>query len=95
MLPPQKRQPLTGRFVGCEDLGAYGGHGPKTVGAICDPVDFSGVLEVPPGLLGPIHGTVTIDLLEAGTQPVPFLGNEVARRLFDDVIPNVVIRIFS
>src|SRR2546430_11762030 len=47
-LPGQKRQPLTGTFRGAEHLGVYMGHGPKSVGAICDPTAFSGILEVPP-----------------------------------------------
>jgi hypothetical protein len=33
----QKRQPLTSVFRGTEHLGAYMGHSPKAVGAICDP----------------------------------------------------------
>jgi hypothetical protein len=49
--PPQKRQTLSGPFRGAEHLGAYGGHGPKGVGAICDPSAFSGVVEVPSGVL--------------------------------------------
>jgi hypothetical protein len=37
----QKRQCLTGAFRGTEHLGAYMGHGPKGVGAICDPTAFT------------------------------------------------------
>ena len=62
VLPPAKRQPLTGVFHGTEHLGAYAGHGPKGVGAICDPTAFSGIIEVGPGVLGPRYGTVTVDL---------------------------------
>jgi hypothetical protein len=42
----QKRQPLTGAFRGTAHLGAYMGHDPKGVGAICDLTAFSGVVEV-------------------------------------------------
>jgi hypothetical protein len=54
----QKRQCLTGEFRGTEHLGAYMGHGPKSVGAICDPTAFSGVVEVAPSVLGPRDGQV-------------------------------------
>jgi hypothetical protein len=56
VIPPQKRQPLTGTFRGTGHLGAYHGHSPKGVGAICDPTAFSGVVEVAPGVLGPRDG---------------------------------------
>src|SRR4051812_928166 len=49
---------LTGTFRGSEHLGAYCGHGPKGVGAICDPSAFNGVVEVSPGVLGPRDGQV-------------------------------------
>jgi hypothetical protein len=42
----QQRQSLTGEFRGTEHLGAYGGYGPKSVGAVCDPSAFTGVVEV-------------------------------------------------
>jgi hypothetical protein len=56
----QQRQPLTGTFRGTEHLGAYGGYGPKSVGAICDPSAFAGVVEVPSGILGPKDGTIVL-----------------------------------
>lgn len=46
-------QPLDSAFRGAEHLGAFGGYGPKKVGAVCDPTAFDGILELPPGLLGP------------------------------------------
>ena len=92
---PQKRQPLTGMFKGTESLGAYGGHGPKSVGAVCDPAVFTGVVEVPPGVLGPRDGTVVIDLVEPGCEPLAWPGNEVMRQTFRDTVPWVVIRIIS
>jgi|SRR5579872_160060 len=55
-LAPQMRQPLTGDFRGTVHLGAYAGHAPKSMGAICDPSAFTAVVELPPGLLGPRHG---------------------------------------
>jgi hypothetical protein len=94
MLPPQRRQPLTGSFRGVEHLGAYGGHGLEAVGAICDPEDFTGVFEVAPGVLGPRDGTITVDLVEPGCEPVASPEVEATRRTFPDVNPNVVVRIF-
>jgi hypothetical protein len=88
----QKLQPLTGTFRGTEHLWGYGGHGPKRVGAVCNPADFSGVVEVAPGILGPRDGDVVIDLVEPGCQPIPW-SNVVQQEIFRDLIPWVVIRI--
>lgn len=41
---PQRRPPLTEAFKGSEHLGTYGGHGMKSVGAVCDPTAFTGVV---------------------------------------------------
>lgn len=93
VLSPQKRQPLTGNFRGSEHLGAYAGHG-KSVGAVCDPNAFTGVVEVPPGILGPRHGQVTVDLVEPDHEPVPFPWKRMAvQRTFRDVVPWVVITV--
>ncbi len=96
VLPPQKRQPLTGAFRGSEDLGFYSGHGPKGVGAICDPTTFSGVVEVAPGVLGPRHGGVKVDLVEPGHEPMEFPWTRiVTRQVFGDILPQVVITVGS
>jgi hypothetical protein len=88
----QKRQPLTGAFKGTENIIAYGGHGPKGVGAICDPTAFSGVVEVEPGVLGPRDGDIVVDLVEPGSEPIPWR-NVVRQEVFRDFIPWLVIRI--
>jgi hypothetical protein len=87
----RKLQPLTGAFRGTAHLGIYAGHGPKKVGAICDPTAFSGVIEFPPGVLGPVHGAVAIDLIEPGYDPMPF--DHIIRRDFSDTLPWLVVRI--
>jgi len=79
-LRPQKRQPLTGAFYGTENLVTFAGYGPKSVGAICDPTAFSGVVEIPSGILGPRHGQITVDLVEPDCQPAPVPWITVARR---------------
>jgi hypothetical protein len=91
----QQRQPPAS-LKGTEHLGAYGGFGPKSVGAVCDPADFSGVFEAPPRVLGPRNGTVTVDLIDPDSDMQPHLhpGEEVGRRLFTDSVPNVLIRLF-
>jgi hypothetical protein len=91
----QKRQPLTGMFRGNEPLGAYGGHAPKAVGAICDPAAFSGILEVPPGLLGARHGMVVVDLVEPGCAPLSWPFSLAQQEVFRDFVPWLVIRIGS
>jgi hypothetical protein len=94
VLPPQKRQLLTGEFRGSEHLGSYGGYGPKTVGAICDPTVFTGILEVGPGVLGPRDGSILVDLVEPGCEPKDLSWfRAVDRRVFDDISPCVVITV--
>jgi hypothetical protein len=91
-----KRQPLTGKFSGTQSLGVISGHGPKGVGAICDPADFTGVVEVAPGLLGPHNGAVTVDLVEPGCEPIASLSTKIVKReIFYDTVPQVVITIWS
>jgi hypothetical protein len=94
VLPPQKRQPLTGVFRGTEHLGNSMGHSPKSVGAVCNRTAFSGVVEVVPGVLGPLHGGVIVDLVEPGCEPIPW-PNVVQQEVFRDIVPWVVIRIAS
>ena len=92
----QNRQPLTGTFRGTEPLFAYGGYEPKRVGAICDPAAFSGVVEVPPGVLGPAHGTIAVDLVEPDVEPISLFSNQPVRQeVFRDTIPWIVIRVFA
>jgi len=95
-LSPMKRQPLGNTFKGAVHLGSYAGHAPKGEGAICDPAAFSGIVEVPPGLLGPQHGAVTVDLVEPGHEHAlhdhPWA--EIYRRVaFKDASPWVVITV--
>jgi len=91
---PQKRQPLTGAFSGTEHLGAYFGYTPQGIGAVCDPGSFSGVVEVPPRVLGPRDGGVMIDLVEPCCQPESLLWARIVRQeVFRDTVPWIVIRI--
>lgn len=61
----QQRQPLTASFKESEHLEIYLGHG-KSSGAVCDPQAFDAVVIVEPGILGPKHGSVGIDLVAPG-----------------------------
>ena len=89
-------QPLTGIFRGTEHLGADGGFGPKSVGAICDPSAFSGIVEVAPGVLGPRDGRIMVDLIEPGQEPadVPWI-QIIKRQVFRDFEPWVMITVGS
>jgi hypothetical protein len=89
----QQRQPLTGTFRGTEHLGAYGGYGPKSVGAICDPSAFTGIVEVPSGILGPNDGRILVDLVEPGHEPLSSPLKEITRQTFKDDVPWIVIRV--
>jgi hypothetical protein len=77
-----KRQPLSGAFKGSEHLGMYVGHGMKSIGAVVDPAAFAGVVIVEPGILGPGHGVVAIDLVEPGREPTPLAGKQTTRQVF-------------
>lgn len=90
---PKKCQPLTSAFRGNESLGVYGGHFPKSVGAVCDPKAFDGIVEVAPNVLGPRDGTVVVDLVEPGCEPMPWPVPAAQKVIFRDVVPWVVIRI--
>jgi hypothetical protein len=94
VFPPQQRQPLAGQFRGTEHLGAFFGYGPKSVGAVCDPAAFAGIVKVAPGVLGPKQGGVTVDLVEPGYKPAPFDWTQiVTQQTFSDVDPCVVITV--
>ena len=79
---------------GTESLGAYGGHGPKTIGAICDPAAFTGVLEIPEGVLGPRDGMVVVDLIEPGCNAPQFSSSEIVRQtIFHEKVPWIVLTV--
>ena len=88
-------QPLTGPFKGAENVGCFGGHATNL--ETCDPALFDGVVEVAPGVLGPTRGTVCVDLVEPGCQPVTALPAHkiVQRQVFTNLEPHVVITIYS
>jgi hypothetical protein len=94
-LTPQKLQPLTGPFRGTVDLGIEAGYSPKGVGAICDPAAFSGVVEVPSGVLGPRHGAVGVVLVEPGHALPDYTWRYevVTQTVFRDVSPQVMITV--
>jgi hypothetical protein len=92
---PKKLQRLDQPFKGTEHLGGFKGHGPKSVGAVCDPSVFTGVVELPPGLLGPRDGVVLVDLVEPGCDPITLSGDMIRQKTFDDAVPWLVIRIFG
>jgi hypothetical protein len=94
-LTKKKLQPLTSPFRGTEHLGKFAGYGPKGVGAICDPAAFTGIVEVPLGVLGPRHGSVVIDLVEPGHEPLKWPEPVVLSKVFRDFVPWVVFRVVS
>jgi hypothetical protein len=87
-------QRLDQPFKGMEHLSGWAGHGPKTVGAVCDPAVFAGVVELPPGVLGPRDGVVLVDLVEPGCEPISWPGELYRQETFKDAAPWLVIRIF-
>src|SRR5260370_25273917 len=88
-----KRQPLVGGgFKGCEHFGMFGGHGPKTMGAVCDPTKFSDVVEVPPGILGPKDGFVAVDLVEPGCATFDLFNPVLLTQIFKEAEPWLAIR---
>jgi hypothetical protein len=90
----KKLQPLTDAFKGTEHLGAQAGYAPRHIGAICNPADFSEVLEVAPGVLGRSQGSVVVDLVEPNCEPLDW-HNVVRKEVFRDTVPWIVIRVCS
>ena len=92
----EQRQQLNGAFRGSEELGAYFGHAPKSVGAICDPAAFTGVVEVPPGVLGPLDGGVSLALVEPGyDRKEVTITRVVSQQVFRHDVPWLVITVGS
>ena len=91
----QRRQPLTGAFTGCEHLGMFQGHG-KSIGAVCDPCVFDGVVRVEANVLGPRHGAVGVELVAPGHESMwnPYANDIYRREVFlRQDRPSVVITI--
>ncbi len=82
-------------FQGNQPLFTFSGYSPKRIGAVCDPTDFSDVIEEP-GVLGPHNGQITIDLVEPNTEPpsIPWV-QVVRRKTYRDSSPWVVITVAS
>ncbi len=91
------RQPPTRSFLGAEQIVSQKGFGPKTVGATFDPKQFAGVVEIEAGILGPIHGYVSVDLVEPGCETIPHFNDAlpVRQMVFKEMIPWLVIRVFA
>jgi hypothetical protein len=89
----QKRQPLTDTFKGCEHMGMFAGHEPKAIGAICNPANFSDVIEIEPGILSLRDGYVAVDLVEPGCAPLNLFNPVTHERVFKDSIPWIVVRV--
>ena len=53
------------------------------------------IVEVPVGVLGPRHGSVVVDLVEPGCEPLTWPGTIVMKQEFRDCVPWLVIRIVS
>lgn len=96
VLPSTQHQPLTGTFRGTEPLVVFSGYAPKSVGAICDPTAFSGVVEIAAGILGPRDGQIAVDLVDPHSQPAAIPWTKIAKQdVFRDVLPWVVITVGS
>jgi hypothetical protein len=80
----QTKQPLDAAFRESEHLGLYMGHG-KSTGAVCDPMAFDGLVIVEPGILGPKHGSVGIDVVAPGYEAT-WSRDIAARFYFGDVV---------
>jgi len=93
-LQRKQLQRLDQPFKGTVNLGGFAGHGPKTVGAVCDPSLFAGVVELFPGVLGPRDGTVLVDLVEPGSDPITWPDQMVHQKVYKDAKPWILIRVF-
>jgi len=94
-----RRQSLTDPsrpFRGVETLGSFYGFAPKTVGAQCDPSRFTGLLRLPPGILGPRNGGIAVDLVEPGNSPMGhYDGHVIRQEVFREVAPWLALTVFD
>jgi len=89
-------QPLSSAFRGTEHMGIDNLQSPASMGAICDPGSFSGVIELPRGLLKPRGTAAAVDLVEPGHSPMVQDWKEIyQQQVFRDVVPWVVITVGS
>ena len=91
----EKRQPLTDAFKGCGHMGMFAGHEPKAIGAVCNPANFSEVIEIEPGILSLRDGYAAVDLVEPGCDPLELFNPVTHERVFKDSIPWIVVRVGS
>jgi hypothetical protein len=89
----RKLQPLAGAFQNTEHLGTFAGYGPKKVGAVCDHAAFDGILDLPPGILGPRDGAVIVDLVAPGCEPIWWPATVIRQETFKHAVPWIVIRV--
>jgi hypothetical protein len=82
-------------FKGTVNLSAWAGHGPKSVGAVCDRKVFAGGFVLPPDILGPRDGMVVVDLVEPGHKPITWPGTLVRQMVFKDAVPWLVVRVIT
>jgi hypothetical protein len=90
-----KKQPLTAAFKGCEHMGMFAGHGPRRVGAVCNPAHYTAVMEVAPGILGPRNGFVAVDIVEPDCAPLELYNPVIQTQVFKEAVPWLVIRVGS
>ncbi len=71
------------------------GFTPKDTGAVCDPTSFTGIVEVPSGILGPRHGYIGVCLAEPGSglPNYTWAYDIVTQTVFREVSPHVVVSI--
>jgi hypothetical protein len=96
VLMPKLRQRID-QFKGTEHLGMFMGFGTGAA-PICNPANFTAVLELPPGILESMHGCVLIDLVEPGVAPNPIHRQNPGLRItheetYRDVSPWIVIAV--
>ncbi|WP_240435105.1 hypothetical protein [Ralstonia solanacearum] len=94
----QRRQPLDSKFRGTEMVVSTSLTSAVTSGILCDPQEFSDVLEVPradilPGRNGP--ASVSVDLVEPETQPMlPPNAGIILQKVCDTCHPTLVVTIY-
>jgi hypothetical protein len=97
LMPEPKPRSRLDEFMGTQHLGSFMGFGTGAA-PICNPANFTSVLEVPPGILESMHGCVLIDLIDADTPPNPIHRQNPGMRItheetYRDGSPWVVIAV--
>jgi hypothetical protein len=98
---PQQRQKPNAGFRGTEQMVTrpIASDEPRAFGVICDPAEFSEVMEIPVEMLSPkkYETQISIDVTEPGGKAINLMPDSqiLAQRVFNGSIPQLLVTLFT